>query len=76
MSSINSYVACETRWCPTETNNTYCVVECAVETVENARFEFLPFVSQPSVINSSAPCEVNITAVDLTNGLKKSRGQL
>lgn len=48
------------------------VVECAVETVDNADFDFLPFLWQTSVIyTDKAPHEVKITvcsaAADLTS---------
>lgn len=58
--------ACETSRCLTEAEEVYYaghVVECAVETAENARFDFLAFVLQTTAINS-APHEVKITVCD------------
>ncbi|XP_050026174.2 uncharacterized protein [Dermacentor andersoni] len=68
LSSINRYVdkACETSRCLTEVEEVYYaghVFECAVETAENARFDFLAFVLQTTAINS-APHEVKITVCD------------
>ncbi|XP_075546808.1 uncharacterized protein LOC142579986 [Dermacentor variabilis] len=68
LSSINRYVAkaCETSRCLTEAEEVYYaghVFECAVETAENARFDFLAFVLQTTAINS-APHEVKITVCD------------
>lgn len=58
--------ACETSRCLIEAEDVYYaghVVECAIETARDARYDFLAFVLQTTAI-SSAPHEVKITVCD------------